>query len=246
VPRDESLAALESGFHGVEVAMENLGIRSSDVPARPRVDLSAYSRNEKCPVGAVAVACSTVDINAAVGEVTARLHDVASVGVRCLNLELPPVRAGAHDSFGRYQDALNFAYMLLQHTRLEAETAGVMLALEAAAGNCLLSPPELREIIDAANSWAVGACVDVARVARIGSPADWLLTLGHRVHAVRVEVGREIAGQKTEGHVETNLHDVATAMNRASHDRILIVSAPGEPGEVRGDLGRLLRVERLL
>ena len=49
----------------------------------------------------------------------------------------------------------------------------------------MLSPVELREIIDEANSASVGVCIDVDRVAQVGSAADWITTLRHRVHVVR-------------------------------------------------------------
>jgi len=93
--------------------------------------------------------------------------------------------------FARYQDALNFAYQLLRAARFEAEAAGVVVAVEAAHDGCLLSPVELRELIDAVNSWVVGACLDVDRVRTVGEPIDWLTTLTHRVKAVRSNVARD-------------------------------------------------------
>jgi sugar phosphate isomerase/epimerase len=78
---------------------------------------------------------------------------------------------------------------LLRGLHLQAESTGVAIAVEAAHGRWLLSPVELRELIDAANSWAIGACIDLARVSAVGSPIDWITTLTHRVKAVRWNVG---------------------------------------------------------
>ena len=44
---------------------------------------------------------------------------------------------------------------------------------------------DLRELIDAVNSPAVGVCLDVEQVGLIGSPLDWIHTLHRRVKAVR-------------------------------------------------------------
>ncbi len=131
--------------------------------------------------------CETVDIPSVVETVFAQLRAAASLGAKVLNVGIPPVQQSCQGrGFARYQEGLNFAYEVLHRARHEAEATGVAVALEAADGGCLLSPVELREIIDAANSWAVGACVDAARIAVFGSPADWVRTLQHRVQAVRL------------------------------------------------------------
>ena len=69
--------------------------------------------------------------------------------------------------------------------RFEAEATGVTVALEAATGGCFLSPIEVRELIDAVNSSAIGVCLDLERIGAIGSPLDWIDTLHRRVQAVR-------------------------------------------------------------
>ncbi len=193
-------AALDAGFDGVELAVDDLTGRGLDVPA----DFVPRS----CPddttvpgaVEAIAARCATTDIEVATAQVTAGLQHAASLGAHCLNLTIPPVRHLPDDcQFTRYQDALNFAHNLLRRLRYEAEATGVALALEPGIGAALLSPTELRDLIDAASSWAVGACVDVAHVARIGLPSDWLLTLGRRVQAVRLRDAHRIPGPKTPG-----------------------------------------------
>jgi sugar phosphate isomerase/epimerase len=124
----------------------------------------------------------------AVAPIRVCLKHAALWGACVCSVALPPVRRNGKTAvaFPRCQEALNFADVLLRRLRLEAEAAGVPLALEAAAGGCLLSPVELRELIDGACSWAVGACLDWTTVTRVGDFADWCETLARRVHCVRI------------------------------------------------------------
>ena len=132
-----------------------------------------------------------------VESLAALLPWAAGLGARCVNVTIPPLRSRCSQTgFERYQDALNFAYGLLHAIRFAAEEAGAAVALEAGIGGCLLSPVELREIIDNANSWAVGSVIDADRIAAGGCVEDWLRTLTHRVHAVRLpgDYSRESTG----------------------------------------------------
>jgi len=178
--REHAARASSDGFDGVEW-MHPTG------PMLLQPGSSPVPHDETLRVRALAMRCETVDIPSVVETVCSRLRAAASLGAKVLNVGIPPVQQGCQGrSFARYQEGLNFAYELLHRVRHEAEATGVAVALEAADGGCLLSPVEVREIIDAANSWAVGACVDAARIALFGAPADWVRTLRHRVQAVRL------------------------------------------------------------
>jgi sugar phosphate isomerase/epimerase len=178
--REHSARASSDGFDGIEW-MHRTG------PLLLQPGSSPVPHDETLRVRALAIRCETTDIPSVVETVSSQLHAATSLGEKVLNVRIPPVQQGREGrGFARYQEGLNFAYELLHRARHEAEATGVAVALEAADGGCLLSPVEVREIIDAANSWAVGACVDAARIALFGSPADWVGTLQHRVQAVRL------------------------------------------------------------
>ncbi len=178
--REHSTRAASDGFDGIEW-MHPTG------PLLLQPGSSPIPHDETLHVRALAIRCEIVDIPSVVETVSSQLRAAASLGAKVLNVGIPPVQQGCQGrSFARYQEGLNFAYELLHRARHEAEATGVAVALEAADGGCLLSPVELREIIDAANSWAVGACIDAERIALFGSPADWVRTLQHRVQAVRL------------------------------------------------------------
>jgi len=175
--REHAARAMSNGFDDLEWSL----------PDRFEYFPSANSQHDAIPIRAVALRCEMMNIPSGVQFVSSQLPVASSEGVTVLNLSIPPLRRGNDgEGFARYQDALNFAYALLRGVRFEAEAAGVNVALEAATGGCFLSPIELRELIDAANSWAVGACVNLISLRPGGVGADWLTTLGRRVHSVRI------------------------------------------------------------
>lgn len=174
--REHAARAMRNGFDGVEWSVP-VGF----VPPQP-----AISHLDSIPIGVVAIRCEMMDIPSAGQFVSAHLQAASSLGAKVINLSIPPIwRGNDGEGFARYQDALNFAYELLHLVRFEAEATGVTVALEAATGGCFLSPIEVRELIDAVNSSAIGVCLEVERIAAIGSPIDWLHTLHRRIRAVR-------------------------------------------------------------
>lgn len=66
----------------------------------------------------------------------------ARVGAEVLNLRLPGLAdtGASESSFFRYGETMNFAYRLLRETRLDAEAAGVGMAIEVAVDDWLASP----------------------------------------------------------------------------------------------------------
>lgn len=155
---------------------------------------------------------------------------------------------GDRHGFTSYQEGLNFAYQLLRRVRLDAEGCGVSVALEAGANGCLLSPVELREIIDSANSWAVGVCIDAARIARFSSPADWISILKARVHAVRVgmqncECGimkqsstirdSSLAVQHSPLEQTVTVQSICEALNEIRYHGLIIASRADRSDEIR-------------
>lgn len=217
-PSPYPLPAGEGGLAGVAFALMHPS------PRAPEIGANATASTAR--IGAVSTCCESGSVENEVPRVARLLRCAAETGATVLNLSIPhladpgdgPSAANRQRQacFARYQDTLNFTYELLHRLRLEAEAAGVALAVEAPACGALLSPVELRETIDAANSWAVGACVDCDRVAKIGeSPADWLATLGHRVHAVRLP-----SSEVPSPHLESAA--LRNALARVPADRPLI------------------------
>lgn len=178
-----------AAFAGIEYVLP-ASVPPGSIETVPLAPVDRRRGDDSCPVRAIAADCREAQLDPAVEAVTNLLQLASRAGATVLNLTLPPLALASEPTgFARYQDALNFAYQLLRGLRLQAESTGVAVAVEAAHGRWLLSPAELRELIDAANSWAIGACIDLARVSAVGAPIDWIGTLTHRVKAVRCNVG---------------------------------------------------------
>lgn len=188
-------SVMDAGFDGVEMVLSGVGAggttesetESSTGPAVGRMGLATQAAVAESRIGAVSAICPTIDPREALRATAALVAQTEAFGARCLNLRIAPL-AGfeVSDGFGSYQDAVNFVHVLLAEIRPVVESAGVVLAIEAGRGGVLLSPVEMRDLIDGANSPALGVCLDVPTLTRVGSPLDWIETLQGLVHAVRV------------------------------------------------------------
>lgn len=201
--------AIDAGFDGVEVAIDQ-------TPALPKVD-------------AVFVSCPMSPPEEAQGNIIALLERAAAFGARCMNLTLTPLQAQyATLESAMHRDMTSLAYRLLHGVRFEAERCGVMIALETGAHGHLLSPIELREVIDAVNSWAIGVCVDVNRIAGFSHPADWIGTLGRRIQAIRINDQKDVANDGA-----LDFPAIVETMERIDYGGVVIVGGVGSPKEVR-------------
>ena len=130
-----------------------------------------------------------------------------------------------------HRDMTSLAYRLLHNIRFEAERCGVMIALEAGAHGHLLSPIELREVIDAVNSWAIGVCVDVNRIAIFSHPVDWIYSLGRRIHAIRINDFTDRKDAANGGAL--GFTTIEPVLDHIDYGGVVIVSGVGSPMEIR-------------
>lgn len=219
--RDPCLAAQAAGFAGVEVVLGPDLVSSAGEAAKlPEAGVNVLS---------VACACRSIARKAALAEVEAFVDLGERLGAASLNLTLPPVRGCGCDPVGgfvSYADALNLAHDLLVGLRLLAERTGVAVAIESAADGFLLSPVEARELVDAGASWAMGICLDVTRVERVGCPVDWAIALGRRVRCLRIP--QAPTGAAACGHWRT-IERLAGALGSIGYDGHVILALRDGP-----------------
>ncbi|MBN2377276.1 MAG: TIM barrel protein [Sedimentisphaerales bacterium] len=91
---------------------------------------------------------------------------------------------------GSYEGAFNRLFLGLEELAGQAEEWGVRLALENPGGGLLLSPLEMRDLIDEINSGYVGICFNPAWAGRLGDRLDWMRIFGQRIFAVRLNFER--------------------------------------------------------
>lgn len=165
----------DPSYHGLEVPITSSAARPTD---RPTCGTNLIARAHIGPI----------DPATARAELTDLLERAKAIDARGMNLALPSLRGlgDSSDGFDRYQDAVNLLYDLLRSARGEAEASGIPIGIEVCRGGLFLSPIEFRELLDGCGSWVYGACLDVDRIRRVGSPSDWMRTLTHRVRSFRL------------------------------------------------------------
>lgn len=186
LPASNALGALKSCEDGNGLAIDlgpipNDGLGHEQEVAGERISAVASGR----PASAIVVQCASADPAIAARALSELFAECTRREIGLLVITIPPVGGRASiASFARYQDALNFAYLLLDELRFAAESSSARLALKAPSCGCFFSPVELRDLIDRVSSSAVGVCVDAQALTRFGSVQDWLSTLGYRVFAI--------------------------------------------------------------
>jgi len=91
-----------------------------------------------------------------------------------------------------YEQSFNNVFTALAQLTERAEELGVYLAFENPAAALLLSPLELRDLIDELNSPFLGSCYNPAHTAHLGDPTDWLRILANRVFVVRLAYDKTV------------------------------------------------------
>lgn len=128
-----------------------------------------------------------------------------------------------------------------------AEKLNVSLCLENVWNKFLLSPLEMRDLIDSVGSSHVGSYFDVGNVLPFGFPEQWIDILGSRIKRVHVKDYRRavagLPGMVSLGQGDVDWSVVVPALHRIGYDGYLTVEVfPGEhflPGSLFG-MSRML------
>ena len=178
-----------------------------------------------------------IDNPALSAEVLARIQDLG-LAVHCLTataaatgksltalidhaiqLRIPNVLLAVSAPWQTYSQAYNELYDLLYAHAPRADQSSVRLLIQAPQQALLLSPLELRSLIDRISSPNVGCCLDLAGcLAHNLSVGDWLETLSVRVFACRIssdcpipaELSAHWSGINAKAFFLTNNPDVIT------------------------------------
>jgi hypothetical protein len=119
--------------------------------------------------------------------ISAAIRSAGTINASLSTVAPPPVTSDDPNCTPMaYAIALNAVHRCLTLFREEAEIAGVILAVRAPYCGCLLSPVEVRDLIDSVNACSVGICLDLPTLEACGRLQDWLDTLKHRIVAVRL------------------------------------------------------------
>jgi L-ribulose-5-phosphate 3-epimerase len=143
-----------------------------------------------------------------------------------------------------YEDALRLAYVGIHNLLGEAERWGVIIALENVWNAFLVSPVDMREMIDRINSPWVGCYLDVGNILRYGLPEDWIQTLGQRIVRVHVKDFQQsmgtVEGFCLPGDGDVDWPTVMAALRRVGYDGPMIFEGNGEPVEISRRMDQVL------
>ena len=143
-----------------------------------------------------------------------------------------------------YAEALKLAYDALRELAPAAEKTGVIIAIENVWNGFLVSPVEMRDLIDRVNSPFVQAYFDVGNILKIGFPQDWIATLGARIRRIhlkdfKVAVGN-IDGFCQLGDGDANWPAVISALKQAGYNGPLTYEGPGDLADISRRIDRIL------
>ncbi len=144
----------------------------------------------------------------------------------------------------RYDDALAAVATTLHELAPEAETRSVRIAVENVWNRFLLSPVEMRDLIDQVNSPWVRVYFNVGNALQTGYPQDWIRILGRRIFRVHIKdyrlVPGGIGGFCPPGDGDVDWPAVMTALTLAGYDGPLTCEGPGEPADIGARMDRIL------
>ena len=143
-----------------------------------------------------------------------------------------------------YAEALELACQALAELAPEAEARGVIIAVENVWNHFLLSPVEMRDLIDRINSPFVQAYFDVGNVLKFGFPHDWISVLGRRIVRIhlkdfRIAVGN-IEGFCPLGDGDADWPAVISTLKANGYDGPVTYEGPGELADISARIDRIL------
>ena len=139
-----------------------------------------------------------------------------------------------------YDTAYSRAYEILSKIAYEAEQLKINIGLENVWNKFLLSPLEMRQLIDDIDSPYVGSYFDVGNVLINGYPEQWINILGKRIKKVHIKdyklgtVPHEGFVRLLEGDVD--FPRVLNALHNAGYDGYLIAEVFTDSGDIDSEV----------
>lgn len=224
-----SLAA-KAGFDGIELALDEEGPVSLQSDPRQMTEIRSMASDLGLELPSLATGLywkySLTDNDPRVRAkaqdiVKKQLELAAALGARVI-LVVPGLVQGQADGGNGavpYDVAYARAGEALRDLRADAESAGVIIGLENVWNKFLLSPLEMRNLIDELDSPYVGAYFDVGNAVISGYPEQWIEILGSRIKMVHFkDYRRDACG--LAGFVDLLAGDVDFASVMSAFERI--------------------------
>jgi L-ribulose-5-phosphate 3-epimerase len=230
-----------ASFDGIELATSAVGeltldTRDADIRSLAEAAIEAGVRISSL------VATSTWDylftsndksVRQKAMQVTVRSLEIA----RSLNVDKVMILPGSVDG-ARYPDSKPVSYDVayervrdaLQELGLAAERFRISIAFENVWNKFLLSPLEVRGLIDSVGCAYVGINFDTGNVVHFGYPEQWIHILGHRLKGIHLKDFRSSIGRYPDGVVDllegdVNWPSVVDALHAINYDGYVVAEA---------------------
>jgi len=202
----ESMAlAKEAGYDGIELALEQDGPTGMASTPEDWAEIRKYSDEIGLPIHSIATGLHwgtpiTSDDEAtrkkAIQIVEKQLEMAKALGAEAILVVPGAVNVTFVPGFKAvpYDVAYDRALAAFTQLKTKAEALQVKIGLENVWNQFLLSPLEMRDLIDKIDSTFVGAYFDVGNVLATGRPQDWIRILGKRIVKVHFKDYRVSAG----------------------------------------------------
>ena len=196
--------ARETGFDGIEVALDEKGEINLQSTEEEIVKIGNLARENGIGLYSVASGLywkySLSSDDAGEREKARSIVKQQLTIARWLNCDTILVLPGSVKSFAPnspiipYDQVYARALQALRELAPFAEKAGVAIGIENVWNQFLLSPLEMRDLIDAVGSPAVGAYFDAGNVLAFGHPQHWIPILDSRIKKVHIKDYRVAVG----------------------------------------------------
>lgn len=177
--------AAAQGFAGVEVAIADKGEITPQTSREELQNIVESARSFGLTLASLASGLGwSHPILSPDEEVWQRSVEIVRDSLRVardLGLDAILVVPGRVTEAVSYQSAFDQTLKALRELAPDAEAMGVSIGIENVWNKFLLSPLEMRDLIDAANSPRVGCYFDVGNVLVNGYPQQWIEILAHRI-----------------------------------------------------------------
>jgi len=118
--------------------------------------------------------------------VSSHKDETASIAGKIVVIGANSVAIAEQTPLQSYQRSFNLVFKSLEILTRTADELKVYLALENPADQLLLSPLELRELLNAINNPYIGLAFNPSHAQQLGSAIDWLGILGRHCMVMRV------------------------------------------------------------
>lgn len=187
--------AKDAGYEGIELVLDEIGGLDLQTPDSTLREWKALASNIGVGLPSLATGLywqysftsSENALRAKALEVARRqihaAHELGAAGI----LVVPGLVGGEGANNVRYDTAFERALEGIMSLEPEARSANVIIGVENVWNKFLLSPSELRDFVDAANSPFVRIYFDVGNVLLYGYPEHYIRVLGGRIALVHVK-----------------------------------------------------------